>query len=358
MTGWLIPDQGLVQISVPEQGQIKQVLISEGQQVKKGDPLLILDLDREFAIGKHPIADIKSQIEKEISEIEKQVAILKNTLGSRLNGVSSELKKIQSEKLAVSNQILSQTERIVIAKDILSRFEELNKKETLSHFALQQQKETYYSQVQSRDMLKQRFAEIERLEASLNTRKENIEPETAQKRSELNSKKINLQQQIIRISRQGQLVISSPIDGEISSMNAKLGGNVLPQMTLISIVPRNSVLYAQVFIPSRAIGFIRSNQKVRLMYEAFPHQRFGTAYGKVHSVSRSILRPEDIPSAIGLQEPAYKATIALNTQTVSAYGQEFGLRSGMTLSAEIIQERRSFLQWILEPLRARLGDNI
>jgi membrane fusion protein len=91
--------------------------------------------------------------------------------------------------------------------------------------------------------------------------------------------------------------------------------------------------------------------EVRIFYDAFPHRRYGVAKGTVVSVSDTVFQPEEIPSALLLEEAAYRATVRLEAQTIEAFGLSHGLRGGMTLRAEIILERQNFLQWLLEPLR-------
>jgi hypothetical protein len=46
-------------------------------------------------------------------------------------------------------------------------------------------------------------------------------------------------------------------------------------------------LQAEIYIPSRAIGFVKPGQEVRLLYDAFPYQRFGAYRGRVVAASSS-----------------------------------------------------------------------
>src|SRR3546814_10277229 len=53
-------------------------------------------------------------------------------------------------------------------------------------------------------------------------------------------------------------------------------------------------LDVELFAPSRAIGFARVGERVRLMYDAFPYQQFGTFGGTVTRISRTALGPDEI----------------------------------------------------------------
>ena len=55
-----------------------------------------------------------------------------------------------------------------------------------------------------------------------------------------------------------------------------------------------------------------------------------------------------------LEEAVYRVTVALDGQAVTAYGDKVPLQPGMTLQANIVLERQSFLSWLLQPLNAVL----
>ena len=95
---------------------------------------------------------------------------------------------------------------------------------------------------------------------------------------------------------------------------------------------------------------MRPGQAVRILYDAFPYQSFGTYRGQVVRVSQTILKGSDLSAPVTLQEPAYKVTVALDRQDIDAYGQAIPLQADMLLRADIILDRRSLLRWLLDPL--------
>ncbi|EQD59012.1 secretion protein HlyD family protein, partial [mine drainage metagenome] len=109
---------------------------------------------------------------------------------------------------------------------------------------------------------------------------------------------------------------------------------------------------AQLLVPSQAIGFVRSGQRVVLRYQAFPYQKFGLHEGIVTQVSRSALSPQEVSGLMGQQVtvPLYRVMVRLDQQTVNAYGKPVGLLPGMTLQADILLDRRRLIDWVLEPL--------
>jgi membrane fusion protein len=153
----------------------------------------------------------------------------------------------------------------------------------------------------------------------------------------------------------------------VTAIHAVPGAKAEAGTPLLTIVPPSTRLEAQLYAPSRDIGFVRAGQRVKLRYQAFPYQRFGHYEGVVVAVSRAALSPSELPAQLaGLTsvtgvstgaptEPVYRITVKLASQTVKAYGEETPLQPGMTLEADVALERRRLFEWVLDPLYAVTG---
>jgi membrane fusion protein len=75
----------------------------------------------------------------------------------------------------------------------------------------------------------------------------------------------------------------------------------------------------------------------------------------VRTISSTVLRPDQIVATIHVEEPVYRVVVALDQDAINAYGQRYRIRSGMALSADIVLDRRSFAQWLLDPIKALRG---
>jgi len=106
--------------------------------------------------------------------------------------------------------------------------------------------------------------------------------------------------------------IRTPTSGRVSTLQATIGQFVDPRRPQMEIVPKDSALVAKLFVSARAIGFVRPGQRVRIKYEAFPYQQFGTYTGRVTEVSQTILTKSETSSPIDLKEPAYRVTAVLD----------------------------------------------
>lgn len=132
---------------------------------------------------------------------------------------------------------------------------------------------------------------------------------------------------------------------------------VLLPIGLLSLLPEDSELQAQLLVPSRAIGFVEPGNTVLLRYQAYPYQKFGHHIGRVLRVSRSAVNAGGSTSTGSGQasEPYYRVLVALDAQTVTAYGKSEALRPGMLVEADILSERRKLYEWLLEPLYSLRG---
>jgi membrane fusion protein, hemolysin D len=83
---------------------------------------------------------------------------------------------------------------------------------------------------------------------------------------------------------------------------------------------------------------------VKLKFDAFPFQDHGTVTGKI-----IVIAPEaQVDERSG---SFYKVIIAAGQTGIIAKGKNVPLRPGLTLTAELITERKSILDIILEPIR-------
>jgi membrane fusion protein len=97
-----------------------------------------------------------------------------------------------------------------------------------------------------------------------------------------------------------------------------------------------------------------------MRYGAYPYQKFGLAQGLVQHISTTPTAPQDLPNGQGAalqtaaqtQEPLYRIQVQLQEQSITAYGESLPLKPGMTLEADVVQEKRAVWEWFFEPVLA------
>lgn len=61
---------------------------------------------------------------------------------------------------------------------------------------------------------------------------------------------------------------------------------------------------------------------------------------------------QSLLAAAQANEPLYRIKVTLASEGVDAFGQMHALKPGMTLEADVLQERRAVWEWLLQPVIA------
>ncbi len=164
-----------------------------------------------------------------------------------------------------------------------------------------------------------------------------------------------LEMELIKYKQERAYRVRAPISGAISTVIYKQGQYTNMTKPLLKILPDNADLIAELFVPVNQSGFLNTNDKILIRYDAYPYQHFGTYAATIHEVSQSILTDDEDEKPITVGMPYYKVVATLNKQSVALYGHEKKIQNGMTLSAVIIGPKRKVWQWILDPLFSYRG---
>ena len=128
--------------------------------------------------------------------------------------------------------------------------------------------------------------------------------------------------------------LKAPVGGTIFELKAHDGFVAQPTQPLLEIVPDNALI-AEVYIPSKDRGFVRSGMDVDVRVDSFDFSEFGDISGKLIEVSADALEPDQ-------QHPyaRYKAKIDLEQQFIDVNGKPMTLESGMAIQVNIKERKR------------------
>lgn len=354
VSGWLIPDKGLVKIVAPQLGTVKTVHIEEGQAVEAGAHLIELDFDTVFSGSEGVIATALGELESQITEREKLVALTSQRFEQDAITLQGQIASAGTELARLREQSRLLNERITAANGVLERLGLSAEGNATSILEVEQQRESVLALEQSAAQIDQR---IDGKRGEIATHQNRLDALPAQRDTaltELREAVFSLRAQRAQLSRQGSMVLTAPVSGRVAALPVTDGQSIRPQDLAVTLLPEGGLLKAELFVPTRAAGFIRERQVVRIKFDAFPFQKFGVAAGTISSTSKTIFEPAELPVTLGLVEPVYRVLVDLEGQQVDAYGETFPLQAGMTLNADIVQEKRKLWEVFLEPLLSRI----
>ncbi|MCO7226647.1 HlyD family secretion protein [Pleionea sp. CnH1-48] len=355
VNGYLVPNTGLAKVYAKNAGIVSHLHVQEGQVVKSGERLISVSTHRATEDTSDIDADIikelkrtESDLHKKILEEEELSRIESQKLRSRINGLNLEIKQLEQK-------LESTKARYEMSAKRIEGFERLKKKGHISENQLEQ----HYEQLLDNKLITD---EAERMLTAQRNRLEEAKFDLAQVPAKLSIRLSDLRQRIsdiaqkrLNIEGQRSFTLHAPADGRVTALQVYEGQTVKSNMPVLAILPEGAKFEAQLFVPTRAIGFIEPDQKTMIRYAAFPYQRYGLYEGAVAKISEVILRPDELPVPVTLSEPVYRVTVELNEQHVRAYGQTLPLQSGMLLEADIILENLTLIDWILDPLYSLKG---
>lgn len=353
--GVLRPVTGDLKIYAPAGAIVRDVLVIEDQAVKAGQKLLLVSNART-----PEGADAINQ------ETQSGLAAQETSLRERLNAtlsmgpleqqeLASQAASLVAAQTATDKDLAVSRARLALAQDRLAAGRALLSSGYIIKEEIRRREDAVLGAEAAVSSANARLTSGQADLAALKSRQKRAALAAAKEASQLREQLGQLNQQRAQYEQQKDFYVRAPASGRISALQTVAGGVARGDTPLLTVYPADANLRAEIFMPARASGDLKTGQRVRLMYDAFPYQHFGVAYGTITNVSASVLAPTDIQAPIQLEEPTYRVLVRLDSATIKAFGRNAPLRAGMALTADVLLEKRTVAQWLLRPLLAMKG---
>ena len=352
--GWLVAEPGVVRLAHDDFATVANLDRAAGDKVRQGDPIVRLSSKVTLGNGTDSVLMALMNLHEQLASVDEREGLAREQFGADYEAFGGQLQGLDNEIDALVSQQREQGGRVQRNDERLRSLQVAYERGAIAKIDLLRQQDELAAMQQLVARLRQEANALSRKREELLAARERLGIEFERRLALLNTERGELRQRIARHEEQRSVSVQSPIDGTLATLDVVAGSSIRPQQLLATVVPENSLLVADVYVPSRAVGMVRPGQTVRLLYDAFPHQQFGTARGEVAAVAGFVSLPGDMPVASGLREAAYKVRLRVADNHVEDSQGRYALRPGMALAAEIVLERRSLADWFLAPLRARL----
>jgi membrane fusion protein len=360
--GQLLPSAGQVKVRVPQYGVVLKKFVQEGQFVEKGESLLSISSERYGSDAMPFQAEISRQLRLRRHSLLEEIGKQKLLQLDQRENLASKVSSLQGELSILVKQTASQQKMVALAADATSRYNGLMEKGYISMDQLQRrqsellgQRQSFQSLERERTALQQQLVERRNELSSLDSRQAN---ELANLYRSLSL----IDQEVAESESKRMLLITAPEAGVVTAVMAEVGQTVDSTRFVMSIVPTNTKLIAELYAPSKAIGFIKVGDPVLVRYQAYPYQKFGQHRGQIVSISRVTISyaelasmSNSIPGLGNDGEQFYRMQVDLEEQNILTYGKSQRLQNGMLLEADVLQETRRLYEWVLEPLYSLTG---
>ncbi|WP_133149307.1 HlyD family secretion protein [Caulobacter zeae] len=352
VTGVLAPAEGAIRVSTNRPGVVSGVHVQEGDVVAKGAALITLSSNPTLKDGRR-LGDVYAAVADTQQSALLRQAGAKQALTERQRdeiGARRDALLLQEKRLRAD--IVMQEERVRLTEQTLAASDTLQKQGLMPMLQHRQRQEASLAAKLALSAAQRELEAIPPALAQLAAQDQRLVAEAEDVAASMASSAAELSQRDAANRTDTELVLTAGEGGRVAALQAIQGGAVNAGSTLAVIVPDGVKLQAQLWLPSRAAGFLRRGDRVRLMYDAFPYQRFGVGRGRVADIARAPLSPGELPVALKAEEDLYRVLVELDEQNVGAYGKRWPLTSGMRLQADVILEEQSLWAWLFDKVRA------
>ncbi|MFM9088287.1 MAG: HlyD family secretion protein [Cyanobium sp.] len=293
---------------MPVGGVLDQMLVKEGERVRKGQ--ILLRLDNEATVDRRT---------------------------SITQGIDAKQEQLQLKQLELRRyQTLNDTEQQVLEKNLELEQQIMARLETLQREGAAA--ELQY--LQQRNRVRQVEGELEKVKVDRHRQTAILEQAIQQLNAELADLRSRLTELAVNIRYQD---LRSPGDGFVFDLKPKGAGFVAQTSEPVMKIVPFSDLQAKIEINSSEIGFVRVGKPVEISIDSFPSTDFGVLQGKLTSIGSDALPPDELK-----QVYRFPATVTLNSQQFRlSGGQILPLQVGMSLTANIKLRKVTYMQLLL-----------
>jgi membrane fusion protein, adhesin transport system len=373
-TGEVIPSSQVKSIQHLEGGIVREISIREGERVKQGQQLVVLEPTQSGA----DVGEIRVRLlslRAEIARLEAEVSGAKtlefdaDLIADNPRMVKQTLARFNSRKKAQRSRIASQREAInqrsQEIKEIGARIRNLSENIKLmeEQIAISNEllKEDLTNRYNHLDLLKEASslkgrreedsAALQRAKSALKEAESNMEgihsaymeeagKELEQARlsfNELSQREQKFEDNLART------ILRSPVEGVIKTLHVSTVGGVLrPGQTVIDVVPAGDRLIIEAKLPTQDIGYVQAGQSALIKLTSADAQRFGGLDGTVTNVSPDTLTTEE-------GAPYYKVRIETANDRFQHGELQYRLFPGMQVSASILTGERTVFEYLASP---------
>lgn len=330
------------EIQASEGGVLTELAVVEGQEVKAGQLLVVLEEERAKAAvdnSASKTAALKAKLARLNAEIFEKPLIFTQDVKDYPEYVQNQTALYDRRRQAINEDVSSLEKMLVLAKRELSMNEPL----------------LTYGDVSQADVIKLR-RQVADIEAQINNKRnkyfEEAQAEMTKAQEELDTE---LEQLRDRLQVLDEKRLLSPTEGKINNINVTtIGGVVKPGEVIMQILPTSSDLIIDAKVSPADIAYIKEGQDATVKLDAYDYSIFGAMTGTVNYISPDTLM-EKTPKG---EEPYYRVLIVITGAEFKGREDKIVIKPGMTASVDIKAMERTVLSYLTKPITKTLSEGL
>ncbi|MFZ3000696.1 MAG: HlyD family efflux transporter periplasmic adaptor subunit [Undibacterium umbellatum] len=374
VTGVTVPVGGQISVAAPNAGILLSSHVTEGEQVKAGQILFTLSTERQNSQGEIT-ALVAQQLASRADSMATEQRVRQSQYQEKKQALQQRLANLALEHTQLEQELLLAQRRQQLAQQSVVKYETLQGNGYVSAAQTQQKQEDLLDISTRLSTLQRSKTQLQANQIALQSELDSLSNSLATDLTQIARAKASLKQEAAENANRQAVQIMATQAGTVTALTSQPGQAINAGQVLASLIPVDikganveaNSLEAHLYVPSRTAGFIQPGQEVLIRYAAFPYQKFGLQTATVTDVSRTPFAPAELPAHLAstilsnaqqaingfnTNEALYRIKVRLHEQSINAYGQAQMLKPGMTLEADVIQDKRRIWEWVLEPVLA------
>lgn len=385
--GRLVPRTYVKIVQPADSGIVREILVREGDRVTAGQVLIRLDttlseadteiVAREVQLRRLQLERIEAELAGRpmtsvaqedvlVKEVQAQAAGRRRAYEDALRTERAALVQAQEELRAAEAQVVKLEQLLPLYREEEASLEKLASQGLVAKFQFTEKQrqrieteQNLASQQRNAESIRSRIAEVQGRIARVTSE---YRQQLLTERVEAQSLLLRAEQELAKQEHRGRLSeLRAPQDGIIKDVATYTVGAVVNAGTvLMSLVPVDEELVAEVMIKNEDVGFVHQGQRAKIKLATYPFQKYGMLEGTVQSISADAAQiqagnEQESEEVARLISP-YKAIVVLDRQTLSSRGHEWELVPGMQVVAEMKEGERTVMEYLLSPVRKSLHE--
>lgn len=334
-SGSVIASSKTQEIQSAIDGVISDVLVKEGQRIKKGNTIITLERSQNaaaFEAANAKVASYKATIARLESEVYSKPLVF-----SEMTQKYPEFVKTQKELFIKRQQALNDE------VSTLNQMLKLSQEELKLNLPLIENGDIGYAEIIK---IKKQIAEINgQVTNKKNKYFQDSQAELTKMNEELSTKEQELADKTVTLERSE---INASMDAIVKNIVITTkGAKVRPGDVILELVPVDDRLIIEAKLSPSDISFIKVGQNAAVKLDAYDYSIYGIFNGKVAYISPDTLKEKTSEG----EKLYFRVQIELNQQQImSKIGKEINLTPGMTAQIDIITGDRSVLTYLTKPI--------
>lgn len=382
--GRLVPQTYVKIVQPAEAGIVQEILVQEGQAVEAGQVLMRMDTKLTDADAKtiqnelrlkslilrradaelagRPMTRLKEDKLELFGQVENQYRAHRQAYLDALGQEKEALNKARYDLLSAEETLFKLQQVVPVYQKSAAAYEKLAKDNFVSQLAAQ---EKVRDRIEKEQDLKAQESIVASLKSTIAASEKKVAQITSSYKSQLQNERVDtesqhqkLQQDWAKIEHKSNLLeLKAPQAGIIKDLATHTRGTVVsPGTVMMTLVPHDEPLQAEILVKNEDVGFVYPNQKTKVKLAAYPFQKYGMIEGTVINVGADASDGASPATDKGKDQKVapqliYKALVRLGAQSLEIEGGKLRLSPGMQVVAEIHQGRRTVMEYLLSPVQ-------